>query len=120
MKIFGRTFAILAVAALIVGALLTLGATTSLASGGERPDFAAAAQTQTDTASGTASAASSTTSAAPRQHEGEQGASLFGFVEVLKNLVIVGVITAIVTGGKRMFGRKRPPSPPAPRQQAAA
>ncbi len=124
MKIIARTFAILAVAALIVGGLLALGATTSLASGGERPDFAAAAQasasatdTASATASGTASDTSSTTStAAPPHREGGEGASLFGAVEILKNLAIVGVITAIVAGGKRLLGRR----PPAPRPQAAA
>lgn len=124
MKIIARTFAILAFAAVIVGGLLTLGATTSLASGGERPDFAAAqaqaSGTTGATASSTTSATSSTdtTSAAmPPRGEGGEGASLFGAVEILKNLAIVGVITAIVAGGKRLLGRR---GPPAPRPQAAA
>ena len=118
MKIIARTFAILMVAALIVGGLLALGATTSLASEGDRPDFAAEQAQASNTTSGTTDASStdSTSAAMPPYREGGEGASLFGAVEILKNLAIVGVITAIVAGGKRLLGRR----PPAPRPQAAA
>lgn len=117
MKIIARTFAILAFAAVIVGGLLTLGATTSLASGGERPDFAAAQAQASGTTSATTSSTDTTSAAMPPRGEGGEGASLFGAVEILKNLAIVGVITAIVAGGKRLLGRR---GPPAPRPQAAA
>ena len=44
--------------------------------------------------------------------------SLGGIFEVLKNLAIVGVITLIVTLGKRLLGGKRGPGNPGRRQQA--
>jgi hypothetical protein len=113
MKIIGRTLAILAAALVIVGALLAFASssyTTGLGSG--MPDRPAVVQTSTtETATNGGAAAASAT--AGFHHAEASGASLFGIVEVLKNLIIVGVIITIVALGKRLLGRKRQPGQPA-------
>ncbi|KPV52248.1 hypothetical protein SE17_16615 [Kouleothrix aurantiaca] len=117
MKLIARTLAILAAALLIVG--ITYGVTQASGSqssaAGEMPaQFAQAAPSGTSAASST----STSSTAQPTRGEHSESASLFGLVEVAKNLVIVGVITAVVAGSKRLFTRRNPrsggPRPHAP------
>jgi hypothetical protein len=42
------------------------------------------------------------------EHEGNRSPSLFGAVEILKNLIIVGIIVALVALATRVTGRRRP------------
>ena len=111
MKTVFRIFAILAAALVVVGALLafTSGSSATGASAGP-PNQSAFAQGQT---TGSASAGFQRP-----EHGHSEEPSLGGIVEVLKNLVIIGVITAIVSGVKRLLGRKRPGGNATPRQTA--
>ena len=121
MKLIGRTFAILAAALVVVGALLAFSSYSSAATPGVMPAPPAAIQTSGTSTDTTAGAATSGTSAAMRpehEHGMSNTPSLGGIFEVLKNLAIVGVITLIVTLGKRAFGGKRRPGNSSRRQQA--
>ena len=118
MKIIARTLAILAAALVVVGVAFALNHSGSATASAQRdmpPEFAQAASTSTDGSS------TSTSAARPQRGPGgdhNESASMFGLVEVLKNLVIVGVITAVVVGIKRLFTRRSPrsggPQPQAP------
>ncbi len=114
MKLIARTFAILAAALAVVGVAFALNHSSSATANAQRempPEFAQAATTST----------SGSSTAQPAHDPGgehNQSASLFGLAEVAKNLVIVGVITAVVAGAKRLFQRRNPrsggPRPHAP------
>ena len=115
MKIFARALAILAAALLIAGSaygLARASGSQSSAAGNMPPQFAQAE------ASGTAAGSSTAQPTRGPGGEHSESASLFGLVEVVKNLVIVGVITAVVAGVKRLFQRRNPriggPRPHAP------
>jgi hypothetical protein len=107
MKLIGRIIAILALALVVIGILLAFVSSSSASStGGAMPERPAAAEAIATTAG----------DAPARSHEEASGFSLFGAVEVLKNLVVVGMIVAIVANAKRLLGRKRRPvAPPRPR-----
>jgi hypothetical protein len=103
MKLIGRIIAILALALVVIGILLAFASSSSASStSGAMPERPAAAEVSATTAgAGNAPA---------RSHEEASGFSLFGAVEVLKNLVVVGVIVALVANAKRLLGRKRRPA----------
>ena len=116
MKLIGRTFAILAAALVVVGALMAFSSSSSAAAG-DMPAPPAALQTSASGADASASGASATMRP-EHEHGMSNTPSLGGIFEVLKNLAIVGVITLIVTLGKRLLGGKRGPGNPGRRQQA--
>lgn len=112
MKLIGRTLAILAAALVVVGVTFALGSSGLAGTAGGPPDRAAA---MSQTAGGPAAGRPR------RDHAESSGFSVFGIGEVLKNLVLVGVIVAIVRFGMRLFSRRgsgaksrRTPSAPAP------
>ena len=118
MKLIGRTFAILAAALVVVGALLAFSSSSSATgAGGALPAPPAALQTSASGAGASTSEASATMRP-EHDHAMSNTPSLGGMFEVLKNLAIVGVITLIVVVGKRLFGGKRGPGNPGRRQQA--
>lgn len=82
MRIIGRTLIILAAALAVAGVVWAL--------------------------AGSGSAAASGMPGGGMEHGGEQGASLFGAIEVLKNLVVVGVIVGLTSLASRLKSRRRP------------
>lgn len=80
MRIIGRTLIILAAALAVAGVVWALAG----------------------------SAAASGMPGGGMEHGGEQGASLFGAIEVLKNLVVVGVIVGLTSLASRLKSRRRP------------
>jgi hypothetical protein len=118
MRIFARTLAILAAACVVSAgafALVQSSYAQSLFSAGpargagfEAPR-AAALESEADGASATPSEG-----AAPGRHahEGGRSPSLFGAVEMLKNLAIISIIVALVSLVKRAARGRRPSPPP--------
>jgi len=118
MKTLYRTLAILAAALVIVGALLAISSTSQTTnSSGGIPERSAIVQNKANGAAGSGSSEASG-AAEPFEHDRDSGPSLAGLVEVLKNLGVVAVIITIVSQGKRLLSRKRPPDKPARRQTA--
>ena len=116
MRTVFRIFAILAAALAVAGVLLALASGSSAAGPqGARPDRAALNQGEV---AGVAGGAPDNASFRRPEHGGSEGPSLGGIAEVLKNLVIVALITALVSGGKRLLTRKRQGHGPARRQSA--
>ena len=115
MKLLGRTLAILAAAMLIVGALIALTPSSSAGAFDRRfPANGAAVAGQTaQTALGGAPTAGNAPSGEFRgERERGHAASLFGAVTIAGDLVVIGVIVAVVRLATRALGRRRH-SPPA-------
>ena len=117
MKTLYRTLAILAAALVIVGALLALSSTSQTTNSDSISERSAIVQSQANGSAGSSSSVASG-AAEPFDHDAARGPSLAGLVEVLKNLGVVALIITIVSQGKRLLSRKRPPDKPAPRQTA--
>jgi len=115
MKTIYRTLAILAAALVIVGVLLVLSSTSLTTNSDSIPERSAIVQSQANGSAGSSSSGASG-AAAPFDHDKASGPSLAGLVEVLKSLGIVAVIITIVSQGKRLLNRKRPPERLAQRQ----
>ncbi len=102
MKIIGRTLAILAAALAVAGITFALAQNGLISAGrGGRPDrgaFSQGGQFQPgfDQPPGDAPFDHGNFQSRP-DREGGRGASLFGAVEIVKNLAIMGLIVAIVT-----------------------
>ena len=106
MRIIPRTFAILAAAMIVVG--ITFGfaqSSSAQALTSARP--ARNAATQGQSAGGTRGRPHGEFG-----HEGNRSPSLFGAVEIVKNLVIVGIIVALVALVKRATRGGRPKGGP--------
>jgi len=117
MKTLYRTLAILAAALVIVGALLAISSTSQATNSESIPERSAIAQSQANGSAGSSSSGASG-AAEPFGHDEASGPSLGGLAGVLKNLAVVAAIITIVSQGKRLLSRKRPPDEPAPRQSA--
>jgi hypothetical protein len=117
MKTLYRTFAILAAALVIVGALIAFSSTSSGTSPSGMPQRNPIVQSQVNS-SGASSSSATSGAAEPFEHDSASGPSLAGLAEVLKNLGLVAVIIAIVSQSKRLLSRKRPPDKPVRRQSA--
>lgn len=106
MKLIARILLILAAALVVVGITFELGQTSyaqNLFPSRGRPQMAV------QTSGGTTTDASSTTErAAPARGGESRGASLFGIVEVVKDLVIIAVITGAVSFAKRLLPKRQP------------
>lgn len=119
MKVLVRIVWILAAALVVVGITFALNQSGVLQmEGPERADQALRAQQ-----SGTTASETGEFSPPERGERPDGGMGVFGAVDVLKNLVIVGVIVVIVAGGSTLWkrirghlGRNRSPS--APKAQA--
>ncbi|HEU5103780.1 MAG TPA: hypothetical protein VFU22_32410 [Roseiflexaceae bacterium] len=112
MRIILRTFAILAAAAVVAGITFGLAQSSGAQSlGPDRPSFDSAAQSQS--ADGTINA---DTAGADRvrpggfEHEGNRSPSLFGAGEIVKDLVIIGIIVALVAFVTRVVRGRQPAS----------
>ena len=113
MKWLLRTLVILAAALVVVGIAFALNQSGALRmEGPERPDQALLAQQ-----SGTDEGDSQEAGRPEHRERHEGGMGIFGAAEVLKNLVIVGLIVAIVAGSNALrkraigrMGRNRSPS----------
>ena len=132
MKWIARIAAILAAAAVVIAITYGLSQTSfvqnAIPSGPDRSAMVQNTTTTSDasTTSGTTDASTttaSTTDSPPaelRDHEGGEGFSIFGALEVLKNLVIVAVITALVSLVKRFLPKRGPKNGgKGPRRQTA-
>jgi hypothetical protein len=105
MKILGRTLAIFCAAMIVVG--ITFAVVGSSASATPSPAIAeqGASQVQSSAASDSAAQSRHPEYRGPA-HEGDRAPNLFGVIEVVQNLVIVGVIIAIVSGITHVWGRR--------------
>lgn len=118
MKIIGRTLAILAAALAVAGITFALARNGLIASGrGGRPERGAFGpsgqfQPQRGLPPGGAPFGSGEFRGGP-DHEGGRGASLFGVVEIVKNLVIMGAIIAVVSMLMRRLPAQRDRKPQA-------
>jgi hypothetical protein len=114
MRIIGRTLAILAAAMIVVG--ITFGFTESSGASALAPARPAHnAEAQSQSADGTIDASTAGRTGLPAGefgHGHNRSASLFGAVEIVKNLVIIGIIVALVALAKRMAGGRRPKGGP--------
>lgn len=112
MKLLSRTLAILAAALVVAGVALTLGQSSYAQSlFPARPEQAAMAQASGSTSAntktaGVAATANQTAPTSRPDHEGGESPSLFGAVQVLQNLVIVGAIVGGVALVSRLGQRK--------------
>lgn len=112
MKIIGRTLAILAAALLIVGATVAIVQNTASAS--LAPGRAEFRQPPANLSAEDAGGASFAGARPPRGADhGAGGSSLFGLLEVAKNLGIIAVIVAVVAGAGSLLrsGRQRSQRP---------
>lgn len=133
MKLIARIAAILAAAALVIAITYGLSQTSfvqsSIPSESDRSAMVqnSATSSDTSTTNGTtdasATTASTTSESQPteiRDHEGSEGFSIFGALEVVKNLVIVAIITALVSLVKRFMPKRGPKNGgKGPRRQVA-
>ncbi len=131
MKLIARIAAILATAALVIAITYGLSQTSfvqnAMPSEPDRSAMVQSSTSDTSTTSGTTDAstttAASTTANQPmalRDHESGEGFSIFGAFEVVKNLVIVAIITALVSLVKRFLPKRGPKNGgKGPRRQAA-
>ena len=110
MRILRRTCAILAAAMIVAGITFGFAETSSAQTvAPTRSGQRAAAQPQA--AGGTIDASTDRASSPPArgiEHEGNRSPSLFGAVEILKNLVIVAIIVALVALATRVTRGRRP------------
>ena len=106
MKIFGRTLAILSVAMIVVGITFVVVQLSASAMPGPAIAEQGASQLQSSAASDSAAQSRHPEYRGPA-HEGDRSPNLFGAIEMIQNLVIVGVIIAIVSGITRVWGRRR-------------
>ncbi|HJZ45811.1 MAG TPA: hypothetical protein VKE41_01555 [Roseiflexaceae bacterium] len=127
MHIFRRTLTILAAALIVVGITFSLAQSSyaqSLTPARQARSSALQSQSATDTINTATANASGTldrtAQAGGFEREGNRSPSLFGAVDILKNLVIVGIIVALVALTKRVRcgrrpkgGNNRPKAPPA-------
>lgn len=111
MKLIARTLSILAAALIVVGIAFTIGQSSGMPSSNtERqmpPEFA---QTSSTSATGH--------QMLPMRGEHNESASLFGIVEIVKNLAIISIIVVAVSSISRRLQRRNPrvggPRPHAP------
>ena len=109
MRILARTLAILAAALVVAGGAFALGQ-SSYAQAQFQAGPARSAGVEGSSATAASAAAGAPTTAnngaafGRHEHEGGRSPSLFGAVEVFKNLAIIGIIVAIVSLVKRIGG----------------
>lgn len=118
MKLIARILAILAAALVVIGIAFAISQTSFAQSAmPSMPDHAALVQQPgTTQTSSTADVSSAPTQRGPEDEHGEQGMSLFGAIDLLQNVVVVGIIVAVVSlakwlwskiGGKRDKGKRK-------------
>jgi hypothetical protein len=105
MRIIGRTLAIIAAALVVAGITFGVAQSSGAQSLGPNRQMPGAA-TAGQSAGGTINASR------PRpngfEHEGNRTPSLFGAVEIVKDVAIIGVIVALVAQATRMIRGRRP------------
>jgi hypothetical protein len=111
MRIIGRIVAICAAAVLVAG--ITFGLAQSSSAQSLAPAWPAqSAAAQSQSSGGTIDASSDRASGRPAHgpgHEGNRSPSLFGALEIVKDLAIIGIIVALVALVTRV-SRSRGPS----------
>jgi hypothetical protein len=109
MRILARTLIIIATALAVAGGTFALGqssyAQTRLLA---RPARAVGVEGSSATTAGTQTTLNDGVPFGRQEHEGSRSASLFGAVEVFKNLAIISIIVAIVSLIKRIWGGRQP------------
>src|SRR5689334_20099226 len=108
MKLIARILLILAAAGAIAGASIALVGASRASGGG--PRRGAPAQIRPGVGQAFPGQGGQQRRGEPGgfDRSGERGPSLFGVGEVLKNLVIIGLIVAVVAPLARLLGRLRP------------
>ena len=120
MKILARILAILAAALVVAGGVFAV-AQSSYAQAlfPARPERGAFAEGQLPAAAnaqaaGMPTAPNDAAASGRHEHEGGRSPSLFGIVEVVKNLAIISIIVAIVSLVRRAWRGRRPSAHGAP------
>jgi hypothetical protein len=116
MRILARTLIILAAAAAVAGGLFAVAQSsytqTLFPAGPARSALAEGQPPANAQAAGSLPPRDGADFGRPN-HEGGRSPSLFGAVEVVKNLAIISIIVAIVSLMRRPWRGRRPTTPPA-------